>query len=109
MHVLVLWKGSLRRCATMNANDKLFQYPFHTCATPVARKRSRPFCQSAGGRLQLNMHAPYVCVFAWSDMVHGCMVYTELADTTAVSRGTSHASEYTTSVDIQKRAIKSGE
>ena len=24
-------------------------------------------------------HTPYVCGFAWSDMVHGCMVYTELA------------------------------
>ena len=30
--------------------------------------------KSAGGRLQLNMHAPYVCGFAWSDMVHSCMV-----------------------------------
>ena len=27
---------------------------------------------------QLNMHTPYICGFAWSDMVHGCMVYTEL-------------------------------
>ena len=35
--------------------------------------------KSAGGRLQLNTHTPYVCGFAWSDMVHGCMVYTELA------------------------------
>ena len=35
--------------------------------------------KSAGGRLQLNIHTPYVCGFAWSDMVHGCMVYTELA------------------------------
>ena len=34
--------------------------------------------KSAGGRLQLNTHTPYVCGFAWSDMVHGCMVYTEL-------------------------------
>ena len=33
--------------------------------------------KSAGGRLQLNTHAPYVCGFAWSDMVHGCMVYAE--------------------------------
>jgi len=32
---------------------------------------------SAGGRLQLN--TPYVCGFALSDMVHGCMVYKELA------------------------------
>ena len=57
----------------------LFRYPFHPRVTAVARKRSRSFCQSAGSRLQLNTHIPYVCGFAWSDMVHGCMVYTELA------------------------------
>ena len=56
----------------------LFRYPFHTHVTTVARKRSRSFCQSAGGRLQLNTHTPYVCGFAWSDMEHGCMVYTRL-------------------------------
>ena len=32
--------------------------------TAVARKRSLSFCQSAGVRLQLNTHAPYVCGFA---------------------------------------------
>ena len=43
-------------------------------------------------------------------MVHGCMVYTERANMAAVSRGTMYVravSTYTTSVDIQKRAIKS--
>ena len=35
--------------------------------------------RSAGGRLQLNTHTPYVCGFAWGDMVHGCIVYTEIA------------------------------
>ena len=35
--------------------------------------------KSAGGRLQLNTYESYVCGFAWSDMVNGCMVYTELA------------------------------
>ena len=35
--------------------------------------------KSAGGRLQLNTHTLYVCGFAWSDMEHGCMVYTGLA------------------------------
>ena len=34
--------------------------------------------------------------FAWSDMVHGCMVYTERAEMAAVSCGTSHASAVTT-------------
>ena len=45
---------------------------------------------------------------AWGDTVHGCMVYTERAETAAVASGTSHVSalKYTTSVDNQKRAIK---
>ena len=39
-------------------------------------------------------------------MVRGCMVYTQRAETAAVSRGTSHVTtkqrcKYTTSVDIQ--------
>ena len=67
---------------------------------------------SASGRLQLNTHAPYVCGFAWSDMVHSCMVYKERAETAAVSCGTSHASAartytHTTSAGIQKRVVKS--
>ena len=53
----------------------LFQYLFHPRVTAVAHKRSWSFCQ----KLQLNTRTPYVCGFAWSDMVHGCMVYTELA------------------------------
>ena len=52
--------------------------------------------KSAGGRLQLNTHTPYVCGFAWSDMVHGCMVNTERAEMAAVSCGTSHASAVST-------------
>ena len=38
-----------------------------------------PAAKSTGGRLQLNTHTPYVYGFAWSDMEHGCMVYTGLA------------------------------
>ena len=62
--------------------------------TAAARKRSRSFdsAKRAGGRLQINTHALYVCGFALNDMVHGCMVYTERAETAAVSCGTSHAS-----------------
>ena len=62
--------------------------------------------KSAGSRLQLNTHTPYVCVFAWSDIEHGCVVYTELAP----RRQQFHvapampALKQTTSVDIQKRA-----
>ena len=41
-------------------------------------------------------------------MVHGCMVYTELAETAAVSCGTSHASAVSTSLrlDIFKKALQ---
>ena len=65
--------------------------------------------RSVGGRLQLNTHAPYVCGFAWSDTVHGCMVYTERAKMAAVSCGTSHASAVSTPLRwiVKKRAIKS--
>ena len=56
----------------------LFRYPFHP------RYRSRtwkipvilPKCR---WQVTANTHTPYVCSFALSDMVHGCMVYTELA------------------------------
>ena len=41
-------------------------------------------------------HNPYVCGFARSDMMHGCMVYRERAETAAVSCGTSHASAVST-------------
>ena len=76
--------------------SKNAKYPFHPHVTAVVRKRPRSFCQKCRGRLQLNVHAPYVCGFAWSDMVHGCMVYTECADMAAVSCGTSHASAVST-------------
>ena len=50
-------------------------------------------CRSLVARLQLNTNAPYVDGFAaWSDMVHGCMVYAEGGETAVVSRGTSHIS-----------------
>ena len=38
-------------------------------------------------------------------MVHGCMVYTERAEMAAVSRNNQRC-KYTTSVDVQKYAIK---
>ena len=62
-----------------------FRYPFHPRVTAVARKRPGHSAQSAGGRLRLNTHTLYVCGFAWIDMVHGCMVYTEHAEMAAVS------------------------
>ena len=73
-----------------------FQYLFHPRVTAVACKRPSQSAKSACGRLQLNTHAPYACGFAWSDMVHGCLVYTEHAEMATVSCGTSHASTVST-------------
>ena len=55
------------------------------------------------------MRMTNVALHEVSDVVHGCMVCTERAETAVVSCGTSHASgvKYTTSVDIRKRTIKS--
>ena len=77
------------------------------CADSYFGIRSTPVYRCSG-RLQLNTHTPYVCSFAWSDMVHGCMVYTERAETTAVLCGTSHASAVSTPLRwiFKKRAIK---
>ena len=59
----------------------LFRYPFHPCVTAVARKRPRSFCQKRRWQVTAkDTHTPYVCGFAWSDTVHGCMVYTERAE-----------------------------
>ena len=54
-----------------------------------------PKVQVAGYSL-ISMHLMYTCGFAWSDMVHGCKVYTKCAETAAVSCGTSHASAVST-------------
>ena len=44
--------------------DSYFGYPFHPRVTAVARKKIPVILQkSAGGRLQLNTHTPYVCGF----------------------------------------------
>ena len=50
------------------------------------------------GQSKLSNNTPYVGGFAWGDMVHGCMVYTECTKTAAVSCGTSHASAVATSL-----------
>ena len=72
----------------------LFQYPFHPCVTVVAHKRSQSFCQKCRWQVTAK-HPCTICLcFAWSDMVHGCVVYTERTDTAAVSCGTSHFSVF---------------
>ena len=72
--------------------------------TAVARdSKSRSFCQKCRWqvtsahactlRMWLNLHEVTlneVCGFVWNNRFHGCMVYTEGAETAAVSRGTSH-------------------
>ena len=39
-----------------------------------AQKDPSRSAKSAGGRLQLNTHAPYLCSSKWSDTVNWCMV-----------------------------------
>ena len=78
----------------------LFQYSFHSVKDPGHSAKS------AGGRLQPNTYASYICGFAWSDMVHGCMVYRECVEMAAVSWGTSHANAISTQLQwIFKNAL----
>ena len=77
----------------------LFRYPLHPRVTAVARKRPLSFCQKRRWRrLQLNTHTPCVCGFACSDMVHGCMVYTD--GSSFLWHQPCQRCKYTTSVDI---------
>ena len=70
--------------------------------------------KSAGGRLQLNTHTPYLCGFKWSDTVSWCMAEwctQNLRRDSSISRGTSHATtkeryQYTTSIDINNTCYK---
>jgi len=62
----------------------LFRYPFHPHVTAVARKRSWTFWQKR--KWQVTAKLAYM----------GCMVYTERAETAAVSCGTSHVSAVST-------------
>ena len=60
----------------------LFWYPFHPCVSTVAHKRSQSFCQKCRWQVTAEHACIYIyiyintCGFAWSDVVHGCMVYT---------------------------------
>ena len=93
----------------------VFRYPFHLRVSALARKRSRSFCQKCM-REDTAKHACTLRIWLctkWRDIVHGCMVYTELAVTTSVSCGTSHVTtkqrcQYTHHLGgYSKRAIKS--
>ena len=67
---------------------------FHHRVTTVAGKRSRSFCR----KCRWQVTAKHTCTLRmWFCMKwHGCMVYTERAETAAVSCGTSHASAVST-------------
>ena len=62
--------------------------------------------KSAGGRLQLNTHTPYVCGFPWSAWLYD--IHRTFAETAAASCGTMPCQrcKYTTSVDIKKNKKK---
>ena len=92
----------------------LFRYPFRVTAEAKKKKkkekkkrrRSWSFCQKCRWQVTAK-YACTLCGFAWSDMVHGCMVYTEHVEMAAVLCGISHASavtqcKYTALADIQK-------
>ena len=85
----------------------LFWYLFHPHVTAVACERLWSLSQKC--RLQLNKHTPYACGSACSDMVHGCIVYTECAEMAAVSCGTTHVSAVSTPLQwIFKNALYKG-
>ena len=52
----------------------LFRYPFHPMLPQKHVKNPGHSAKSAGGRLQLNTHAPYLCGFEWRDTVNWCMI-----------------------------------
>ena len=86
----------------------LFRYPFHPHVTAVARKRPRSSCQKC--RWQVTAKHAYTLRMWLCMKWHGCMVYTERTETLSGSRFLWHQPcqrcKYTTSVDIQKHAIK---
>ena len=87
----------------------LFRYPFHPRVTAVARKRSRSFCQKC--RWQIT--AKHTCTLRmWFCMkCHGAWLYgvhrTRRDGSSFMWHQPCQRCKYTTSVDIQKRAIKS--
>ena len=90
----------------------LFRYPFHPRVTAVARKRPRSFCQKRRWQVTAKtcIHLAYVALHE----VTRCMVVWCIQNaprlTLSGSRFLWHQPcqrcKYTTSVDIQKRAIK---
>ena len=103
--VLLAGNGLIFATTTTTLSVLSFRYPFHPCVTTVARKGSRSLYQKCRWQLTTN-HTGTLRMWLCTkrrDVVHGCMVCTERAETATVSRGTSHVTTYTTSVDIKTR------
>ena len=87
----------------------LFRYPFHPHGTEVARKRSRSFCQKC--RWQVTSKHVYTWRMWLCMQWHGAWLYGVHRMCRDGSSFVWHQPcqhcKYTTSVDIQKRAIKS--
>ena len=62
--------------------------------------------KSAGGRLQLSTHTPYVCGFAWCSMVVWCTQNLHRDSCGFMWHQPCQRCKYTTSVDIQKNALR---
>ena len=91
----------------------LLRYLFHSRVTAVARNGCLSSCQ----KCKWQVTAKRACTLRIRlyikrrDLVHGCNVCTERAETAAVPCGTSHVTtkqrcKYTTSVDSQKTRYK---
>ena len=81
----------------------LFRYPFHPRVTAVARKRSRSFCQKCSGPVTAK-HAYTLRMWLCMEW-HGAWLYRDGRSFTR--HQPCQRCQYTTSVDIKKRAIKS--
>ena len=87
----------------------LFRYPFHPVVTAVACKRSGSFCQTCRWQITAK-HACTLCMWlcikwqsAWLYVVH----IKRRDGSSFMWHQPCQRCKYTTSVDIQKRAVKS--
>ena len=93
------WSTDTEWVSTESQPDFLCQliwYPFHPCVATVACKRSQSFCQKCRWQVTAKHVHTLRMWLSWSDMVHGCMVYTERTKTDAVLCGISHVSTAST-------------
>ena len=90
------------------ANVLLFRYPFHPSVTAVARKRSRSFCLNC--RWEVTAKDAYTLRMWLCVKWHGAWLYgvhkTRRDGSSFMWHQPYQRCKYTTSVHIQKRAIK---